>query len=53
MSYILGTQILATPGSYLESFTSAGGCDSIVILALTVLPSYNENISVRIYQKFK
>jgi hypothetical protein len=41
-SYDFGTQTLITGGDYIETFTSVGGCDSLVILNLTVLPLYNE-----------
>ncbi len=37
-SYTLGTQTLTTSGTFVETFKSSGGCDSIVSLALTVTP---------------
>lgn len=36
-SYVLGSQTLFTSGIYSETFATAGGCDSIVTLELTVL----------------
>ena len=35
-SYKFGTQVLTTPGTYKETFTSVAGCDSIVTLTLKV-----------------
>jgi subtilisin-like proprotein convertase family protein len=40
--YVFGTQTLTTAGTYTEVFTSAGGCDSTVVLTLNVNPTYNE-----------
>ena len=47
-SYIFGTQTLTAAGSFTELFTSVGGCDSLVVLTLTVNPSYNETASATI-----
>ena len=41
-SYAFGTQTLTAAGTYTEVFTSVDGCDSTVILTLTVNPTYNE-----------
>ncbi|MDG0973706.1 MAG: M12 family metallo-peptidase [Crocinitomicaceae bacterium] len=41
-TYMFGTQTLISSGTYTEAFTSMGGCDSIVVLTLTVNSSYNE-----------
>jgi 6-phosphogluconolactonase (cycloisomerase 2 family) len=41
-SYSLGNQTLTTSGIYEETFTSSFGCDSTVVLDLTVKPTYNE-----------
>ena len=35
-AYKFGTQVLTTPGTYKETFTSVAGCDSIVTLTLKV-----------------
>lgn len=45
-TYTLGTQTLNTTGNYSELFTSVAGCDSIVNLDLTVLPTATNTISV-------
>lgn len=37
-NYQLGTQILTTTGNYEEVFTTINGCDSSIILELTVTP---------------
>ena len=47
-TYIFGTQNLTTGGTYIEIFTSANGCDSMVTLTLTVSPTYNEAESASI-----
>jgi hypothetical protein len=49
-SYILGTQTLTETGEYTEVFTSTLGCDSTVVLTLTVNPVYNEALSASICQ---
>ncbi len=49
-TYQFGTQILATTGNYTEVFTSVGGCDSIVVLSLSVNPTYNESLVETICQ---
>ncbi|MDA3818748.1 MAG: T9SS type A sorting domain-containing protein [Prolixibacteraceae bacterium] len=40
-NYEFGSQSLATSGEYTEVFQSVNGCDSTVMLTLTVLPAYN------------
>jgi hypothetical protein len=40
-TYVFGTQNLTTPGEYTEVFESVNGCDSTVVLTLTVNPGYN------------
>jgi hypothetical protein len=47
-SYSFGTQTLTTAGSYTELFSSTSGCDSTVLLTLTVVNSYNETDAVTI-----
>jgi hypothetical protein len=37
-TYTLGGQQLTTAGTYSESFPTAGGCDSVVVLNLAVTP---------------
>ena len=49
-NYVLGTQTLTTSGSYSETFTSITGCDSVVILALTVSPVQAISTSASICQ---
>ncbi len=39
-SYDFGTQTITASGDYKEIFTTADGCDSIVLLHATVLPDY-------------
>ncbi|MBT7043844.1 MAG: M6 family metalloprotease domain-containing protein, partial [Gammaproteobacteria bacterium] len=39
--YVFGTQILTASGEYTEIFQSVDGCDSTVVLTLTVHPVYN------------
>ncbi len=40
--YVFGTQTLTASGTYTEVFSSVDGCDSTVVLTLTVDPAYNE-----------
>jgi len=47
-SYTFGTQTLTTQGQYTELFTSIDGCDSTVVLDLTVVASYNETATAEI-----
>jgi len=47
-SYQFGTQLLTTAGSYEELFTSQLGCDSTVVLTLTLNPVYEEEITATI-----
>jgi gliding motility-associated-like protein len=49
-SYIFGTQILTSTGTYTEPFTTVTGCDSVVTLYLTVLPALNSSQSATICQ---
>ncbi|MCI0751992.1 MAG: DNRLRE domain-containing protein [Flammeovirgaceae bacterium] len=46
--YQLGAQMLATPGTYSETFQSALGCDSVVVLTLAINPVYSIEESVSI-----
>jgi PKD repeat protein len=48
VSYSFGTQALTTTGSYTEVFQSRTGCDSTVLLTLTVNPISNETASATI-----
>jgi len=43
-AYKFGTQVLTTPGTYKETFTSVAGCDSIVTLTLKVAEISNKTI---------
>ena len=47
-AYVLGTQLLTTSGTYMETFQSIHGCDSTIHLNLTVHPSYNRKDTVEI-----
>tara|TARA_B110000285_G_scaffold37937_2_gene41123 strand:- start:937 stop:4353 length:3417 start_codon:yes stop_codon:yes gene_type:complete len=47
-SYVFGTQTLTTAGPYTELFASVDGCDSTVVLTLTVNPAYNETATATI-----
>jgi hypothetical protein len=49
-TYVFGTQTLTTPGEYTEVFESVNGCDSTVVLTLTVNPVYDETIEVTIHE---
>ena len=40
-SYTFGGQLLTTQGAYTHTFQSVKGCDSTVVLNLSVYPSYN------------
>ena len=44
-TYDFNGQALSVAGTYQETFSSAGGCDSVVILHLSVLPRQETNIS--------
>ena len=43
-TYTLGTQELSEAGIYTEKFVKTDGCDSVVILTLTVNPTYLVNV---------
>jgi hypothetical protein len=49
-TYVFGTQTLTSTGEYTEVFQSATGCDSIVVLTLTVGPLYNHTVEETICQ---
>lgn len=53
-NYIFGTQTLSTSGEFTEIYKSVTGCDSIVILRLTVNPGYisNEDITISIEDNY-
>ncbi|WNJ20615.1 T9SS type A sorting domain-containing protein [Pontibacter sp. G13] len=48
LPFQFGTQSLTSAGQYMETFTSAGGCDSIVTLQLTVNPTFDDKDTVRL-----
>ena len=43
-TFEFGGEVLGTEGVYVDSLISGGGCDSIVILTLTVLPTVENTI---------
>jgi hypothetical protein len=45
-SYNFGNQMLDTEGSYSEVFINSDGCDSLVNLSLTILPTYSLNQAI-------
>ncbi len=47
-SYIFGTQTLTATGQYTELFTTIDGCDSTVVLDLTVVASYTTDTTATI-----
>ncbi|OFX28312.1 MAG: hypothetical protein A2033_18900, partial [Bacteroidetes bacterium GWA2_31_9] len=47
-SLIFGTQTLTTSGTYIETFQTVNGCDSVVTLTFTVYPTYNVTDSTSI-----
>ncbi len=47
-TFVFGNQTLTTSGMYEETFTSNFGCDSTVILELTVKPTYNLTLNEEI-----
>jgi hypothetical protein len=47
-NYIFGTQILSLSGEYSELFKTVNGCDSIVVLKLTILPAVNIKVDASI-----
>lgn len=49
-SYSWAGMSYATVGSYMRSFTTAKGCDSIVTMHLTVNPTYNTSFNAAICQ---
>ena len=52
LPYQFGTQVLETEGTYTEVFTDINGCDSTVVLTLTVNSSINDvenGINVMLY----
>jgi len=44
--YTFGSQTLTASGTYTETFTTAAGCDSVVTLTLTVLPTVTPSVSI-------
>jgi gliding motility-associated-like protein len=47
-SYTIGTQTQSTSGTYVETFTSYSGCDSLVTLYLFVNPTIENNMGITI-----
>jgi hypothetical protein len=50
-TYVFGTQNLTTSGEYTELFESVNGCDSTVVLTLTVNPVYDETVEATIHEE--
>ena len=48
--YKFGKNILTEQGTYYDTLTAANGCDSIVMLALTVIPVKYETTTKRIFE---
>ncbi len=49
-TYILGTQRIKEEGKYTETFKSITGCDSTVILNLSVNPKYHQTEDITIFE---
>ncbi len=47
-SYTLGNQTYTTSGTYTYTSQTLGGCDSVIILDLTVYPAYNQEETIDI-----
>lgn len=47
-TYTVGTSNYTLPGNYTDSFVTPEGCDSLVRLALTVIPTVSTNLNERI-----
>ena len=47
-SYAFGGTTYTTGGTYSHTFTTPGGCDSIVTLHLVINPTYNNNLNATI-----
>jgi hypothetical protein len=47
-TYLFGTDTLAQSGDYHQTFSSVNGCDSVVTLTLTVLPTFQSTLNVGI-----
>lgn len=49
-AYTFGSQLLTSTGTYVETFSSAEHCDSIVTLHLKVLGTLADTVSARIFE---
>ncbi len=49
-SYSFGSQMLTSAGTYSETFQAASGCDSVVTLILSVIPTQTSSLSASICQ---
>lgn len=47
-SLLVGGAFQTTSGTYLDTLVSANGCDSVVTTQLTVLPTFNQSVTVDI-----
>ncbi|MEJ1238423.1 hypothetical protein WBG78_09850 [Chryseolinea sp. T2] len=45
-SYVIGSNVYSSSGTYRELFSSKAGCDSVVTLHLTVLPQYESTVEI-------
>ncbi len=48
--YKFGKNVLSEQGTYYDTLTAMNGCDSIVMLALTVIPAKYETMTKRIFE---
>ncbi|TVR85335.1 MAG: hypothetical protein EA411_13130 [Saprospirales bacterium] len=49
-TYEFNGNLLTEPGTYIDTFQTSGGCDSIVILTLEAAPEITEQLNVEICQ---
>ncbi|GAB4420234.1 MAG: hypothetical protein OHK0039_33600 [Bacteroidia bacterium] len=49
-TFVLGSQVLTTAGTYTEAFVSRDGCDSVVTIQLSFAPGFTQNETATICQ---
>ncbi|MCB9266180.1 MAG: gliding motility-associated C-terminal domain-containing protein [Lewinellaceae bacterium] len=47
-TYMFGTQVLSEAGTYQRTVPGSNGCDSIITLGLTILPTYDQQVGVEL-----